>query len=148
YRLRVRWQIILVIAAVAILVPFMPNLFFDRIDQVLTGEDVTGSGRTDIWQTGLLALSRFGVLGAGLANFPLVFHSLAYQWRGPHNEYLGAWVELGFVGLLLFVATIVGHARGARPITTETGSFTTAFRTASEAACLALVLVAFLSDVL
>src|SRR5262249_27701643 len=28
YRLRVRWQIILVIAAVAILVPFMPNLFF------------------------------------------------------------------------------------------------------------------------
>jgi O-Antigen ligase len=149
YRLGLRWQILAGVGTVGALVPLMPALFFSRIGRVFSGEDATGSGRTEIWSVGVDALERFGVLGAGPFNFPAVYSMYAPGGvsYGAHSAFLGTFVELGIIGLLLLVAVFVGHLRTARPRTGEEPS-SASFKAAIEAACLGLLLIAFLSDVL
>jgi O-antigen ligase len=151
YRFRVRWQVLAVIGAVAVVLPFMPDLFFERIGRVFTGEDATGSGRTEIWSIGLEALARFGLFGAGLANFPAAYDIYAHTpprglSRGAHNEYLGIWVELGIIGLTCFLGAVVGHLRAARP--KDGDGWSAPYSAAIEAACAAFLLIACFSDVL
>ena len=81
----------------------------------MASQDTTGAGRTEIWEVGVRALARFGIVGAGLQNFVDV-HRL-YVPHGPydtamgaHNIYLSAWVEVGAIGLLLMLAFGVATA--------------------------------------
>src|SRR5262245_15620539 len=48
-RSRMRWHLVVVVGVLAGLLHFMPDLFFQRIDLLISGDDSTGSGRTDIW---------------------------------------------------------------------------------------------------
>jgi O-Antigen ligase len=151
YRFRVRWQVLAVFGAVAVVLPFMPDLFFERIERLFTGEDATGSGRTDIWSIGLEALARFGLFGAGLANFPAAYDIFAHTppgglSRGAHNQYLGIWVELGIIGLTCFLGAVVGHLRVARP--KDGDGWSAPYSAAIEAACAGFLLIACFSDVL
>jgi O-antigen ligase len=68
------------------------------------------SGRTEIWATGLLACRSFCGVGAGFANFPVVFTDLFATSgvgrnvgldRPGHGLYLELAVETGLVGLAL-----------------------------------------------
>jgi O-antigen ligase len=147
YRLGARWQILPAVGTLSALLPMLPARFFDRIGRVFTGEDATGSGRTEIWSVGLRALDRFGLFGAGPFNFPAVYRmempgGISY---GSHSAFVGTLVELGIIGLLLLLAVFVGHVLTARPTTDEEPSFAT-FKAAIEAACLGFLLIAVFSD--
>jgi hypothetical protein len=148
YRFRARLQVLAVVAIVAALLPLMPNLFFDRIVNVFTGEDATGAGRTHIWSAAVDALQRFGWFGAGLSNFPHAYDIFVPGGfsKGAHNTFLGTWVELGVIGLALLVAAFVAHLRtGAR---TQASMHETAFPVAIQAACFGITVIAFFGDVL
>jgi O-antigen ligase len=75
-----------------------------------------GAGRFDIWQVGLRAFRHYALFGAGQDCFPDAFnqyvqtapHFVGFS-RAPHNIYLGTGVELGLVGLVLLLGTIVRH---------------------------------------
>jgi O-antigen ligase len=146
FRLRSRLSV-LAVAVLAALLPLMPELFFYRITSVFTGEDATGAGRTDIWATGLLALDRFGWLGAGLSNFPHTYNMYAPGTlsKGAHNTYLGTWVELGIIGVVLLLAAFFAHLRlGKR---SDIRGFEP-FPVAIQAACVGMFVIAFFGDIL
>ena len=148
YRTGVRWQMLAIVATCAAVLPFMPDLFFTRVESVFTGEDATGAGRTEIWKVGVNALEQFGWLGAGLSNFPVAYRMHAYTppgglARGAHNTFLGTWVELGVVGLALLLAAFVAHLRIGKQMKRTMSR--TAFPAALEAACFGFLIIAFFS---
>jgi O-antigen ligase len=151
YRFRVRWQVLAIVGVFAALLPLMPDLFFDRVGSLFTGEDATGAGRTEIWKVSVSALERFGWFGAGLANHPAAYDMYASTpprglSRGAHNAFLGTWVELGVVGLALLLAVFIAHLRTGKR---GNGSMVeVAFPAAIEAACFGFLVVAFFGDVL
>jgi len=114
-------HIVVVMIGLVALTATMPDAFYDRVGAVVTGEDSTGSGRTEIWQAGFEALRRFGILGAGLDNFPAVHRIYVTQGpkpnaMGAHNIYLLAWVELGIFGLAMMLAAAGGHLLSVRRV--------------------------------
>jgi O-antigen ligase len=152
YRYRVRWQLLAVVGVLAAVLAVMPDAFFDRVGRVFTGEDATGSGRTEIWKVGLQMLPQFGWLGAGLANFTSAYELYApvpvlASAPGPHNTYLATWVELGVLGLALFLAAVLAHVRTSN--SKGASMLPAGFPTAIEAVCIAFLLIAFFNgDVL
>ncbi len=146
YRSSARKPIFIAAALLIVLIAAAPEGLSQRIDALVSGEDVTGSGRTSIWATGVAALSRFGLLGAGLDNFPIVYSRLAPHGpfgstSGAHNTYLAVWVELGVVGLALLLSAV-----SAQFLTFYRAPARELAPTAVEAACLASVVTAFFSD--
>jgi O-antigen ligase len=148
YRFRIRWQVLAIIGILTALLPLMPDLFFDRVGSVFSGEDTTGSGRTAIWGVGVRALEQFGWFGAGLSNFPAVYDMYANTpprglSRGAHNTFLGTWVESGVVGLVFLLAAVVGHLRTGKRGNESMSE--AAFPAVIEAACFGFLVVAFFS---
>jgi O-antigen ligase len=98
----------------------MPKVFYTRLSNAIaTG----GAGRTYIWEAGWVALKSYGLQGAGLDNFPVVYnefagmgHKFAGLSRDPHNIYLAATVELGVVGAFLLGVAIWVQLRDARRV--------------------------------
>jgi O-antigen ligase len=78
---------------------------------MLMGRDSTMTGRTEIWQAVLQAIMKRPLLGYGFAAFWLSLRGesaniiLALRWAVPaaHNGFLEIWLQLGAVGLLLFI---------------------------------------------
>jgi putative inorganic carbon (HCO3(-)) transporter len=149
YRNKVRWQVVVPLAALLVLVIALPATFFARATRVLTGEDTTGAGRTQIWSVGLAALEHVGIFGAGLSNYTEIYRfSDAYSpgvWvKSSHNSYLGTWVELGIIGLVLMLAALASHflaARAARRTGLEG-----VLLSSVEAGCVGTMAIAFFSD--
>jgi O-antigen ligase len=111
YRLRARWQIVAVMVVLLALATVMPDRFYERTGALATGEDTTGSGRTEIWKIGFGALEQFGIFGAGLNNFHEVYKLdvISAKGAGAHNTFLMVWVDLGIVGLILLLAALGSH---------------------------------------
>jgi O-antigen ligase len=98
--------------------------FWDRWTNALTLAD-RGAGRLDIWQVGWLVVRSRPFVGVGLGSFPAVYYGYLAEaagvspqhaehiahvlTMGPHNIYLSAAAELGVVGLVLMVATLLVH---------------------------------------
>ncbi len=106
------------IAIGIVLIPFIPDLFFDRWGVAI---EEGGSGRTSIWYVGLMCAKKYWLIGAGSANFPLAyeeFASYAPHWKGynraPHNLYIGTLVELGIIGFSLLIMVIIKHYQAIR----------------------------------
>lgn len=150
YRFRTRWQVMLVACLMLGVAATMPATFIGRIVAV-ADKDSTGAGRTGIWEVGIEALATFGLVGGGFRGFPEIYaHTVALNphqgGRAPHNVYLGVWVELGIVGLLLMLIALGCHLWMAhRTRGTDSVSFVTR---AAEAACYGLLATSFFSDVL
>jgi len=93
----------------------LPSLFLVRFKNALaTG----GAGRLDIWIAGLKALKHFFLQGAGIGNFEVAYQQyagFAPTFRGysrvAHNIYLEIAVELGIVGIALFLCAVLAHLR-------------------------------------
>jgi O-antigen ligase len=77
----------------------------------ITSTSNGSSGRTEIWQAGLLACDTYCGLGSGLGTFPDAYNqAFAFSSgarnvganRPAHNIYLSMAVELGLIGLTLF----------------------------------------------
>lgn len=95
-----KWRAAVPVLLIAPLLWLLPESFFQRISEsVATG----GAGRLSIWSVGAILLKKYGLIGAGINNFLAVFYSYAGYYRGPHNIYLGTWVELGIAGLILLL---------------------------------------------
>jgi O-antigen ligase len=149
FRTRVRWQSLVPIAMLLALVVVLPGTFFARAGMVLTGEDTTGAGRTEIWKVGLNALEHVGILGAGLENYSEVYRfSDAYSpgvWtKEAHNTFLTAWVELGVPGIVLLSAALASHLLVIR--TVSRAALGGALLPALEAACFGMLAGAFFAD--
>jgi hypothetical protein len=113
----------------------------------------TGSGRTLIWQVGLQALRGHWLVGTGVGSFPESYARVylsAYQhssqgWMRPaHNVLVGMSVELGIIGLGLLLTAWFKTFRSLRVIPRSSPNF--AFRTACEAAILALAVQSLFID--
>lgn len=95
-----------------LVISLAPSLFFDRWGSAV---ETGGAGRTYIWHTGVLALGKYWLTGAGLYNFPAAYNEFSNYvpgfnrpGRASHNLYLNMFVELGIVG---FTLMIIGFAR-------------------------------------
>lgn len=86
----------------------------DRVNAALglIGEDLTFTGRTDLWEDIMVEVKKHPVLGAGYQTFWVVdnpdlgrIYEL-YIWlpTQSHNGYLDIWNELGIIGLFLVFA--------------------------------------------
>lgn len=81
---------------------------------VFLGRDATLTGRTTIWDGAIEAVTKHPVLGYGYSSFWLGLKGesanvvLAARWLIPsaHNGFLDVWLQLGGVGLALFLFTL------------------------------------------
>lgn len=76
-----------------------------------TGEQIKDknlTNRVDIWQRGLEAFDKQGnyILGTGFNTFSSLLESTYYIRKAPHNTYLGTFIELGLIGLIMFLLII------------------------------------------
>jgi O-antigen ligase len=147
YRLGLRRRMVFAVFLLLLLVSAMPALFFARIETAMSSR---GAGRFDIWQTGLSALKHYGFIGAGLNNFPEVYDQFAgdaSQFRGfhrdPHNIYLGIGVEMGAVGLLLFLGGVKSQFRDVQRFYAAAKAFDAPTVVACEAACWGMLIAGF-----
>ncbi len=148
YRLRANWHFLVVPALLGSLLAWMPTPFFQR----LAGASAShGAGRLDIWHVGLALLKRYGLMGAGLDNFPLgyqQFAGLASRFpyhgymRGAHNTFLNMAVENGIVGFGLFVAGLISQLRVAQHSRVRLAPPLVSY----EAACYGLLVAGFFLD--
>jgi O-antigen ligase len=88
----------------------------------------TGSGRLEIWKVGLTAFRNSPIVGQGFGSFPFAYDR-AYMtvsldrnvfWhRAPHNNLLWVAVELGIVGLAIFLYAWWAQFRAVRWIAVD-----------------------------
>ena len=87
------------------------------------GRDPTLTGRTELWQGVIAAGAPHAWLGQGYAAFWSGLESPAVSvwervgWTAPnaHNGYLDLWLDLGLVGVALFlIAAVIAWVRGVR----------------------------------
>jgi O-antigen ligase len=117
-RLRLNRRLLGLLALCSVIAVAMPGSFFSRVRSALSD---AGSGRLDIWSAGVETLKRYGLIGAGLGNFPTAYSNYAgyaptFQGfdRAAHNTYLEAGVEFGILGVFLTGAALISHLRAVR----------------------------------
>lgn len=103
---RYKGRALLITAVLLVFVQFMlPQEQRDRLSTM--GEDGTSVSRETYWANGRQMMEQFPVLGIGYGNWP-DYHEGRYGVRAlPHNIFIEAGAELGYTGLLAFVALIV-----------------------------------------
>ena len=141
-----------VIAALA-----MPDNFFTRLQEA-SSRTGAGAARVGIWVAGWEAVKHYGIVGAGLSNFHVVYDKYmgaSTLFRGaerdPHNIYLEILVELGLVGLLLFALASVTQVREANASRVAAGPVAaelSKFLLACEVACFGMLACSFFLGVL
>jgi O-antigen ligase len=121
------------VAAVALLaillVALASDRYFARIQTILNpsadynwrGKSETG--RMEIWKRGIDYMMTYPVFGVGVAAFPMAEGTLApeareqrrygrsFSWSAAHNPFIQVGAELGVLGLIAFVALLVGAVR-------------------------------------
>ncbi len=135
------FRILLAVAALsATLVVALPALS-TRVNNSLSSR---GEGRFDIWQVGSVAMRHYGIVGAGLDNFPRAYDKYvrtrsATVFRGynrqPHNLFLGIAVELGLVGFVMLIGALQSQLRAALAIKTAAEGAPCSATVAYEAGC-------------
>ncbi len=120
YRLRARWLMVVAMIFLLGIAATLPDRYYRRMGAMLSGEDDTGSGRTEIWMTGIQSLAEFGVIGAGLNNFTAVYRRyVPGTGIASHNMYLMVSVELGIPGLALMLAGLASALLAVRKARSE-----------------------------
>jgi O-antigen ligase len=150
YRLKAGVRLFVPIGLLALLLTLMPAGFFHRFQQAGSSG---GSGRLDIWTVGLTAFKHYGLVGAGFSNFPFAYTNYAGEarnfqgsYRDPHNIYLRIGVELGLVGLVLFVLAMRSQFRAIPKSSQRSG--VDHFRLAARAAAWGLLTFGLFGNIL
>ena len=151
YHTRANWRAWLPATALGLVVIWLPDQFFQRLDMPY---EAASAGRLDIWRVGFRALREYGIVGAGLSNFPFAYDEFAgYQYgfqdytRGAHNIFLGMWVELGIVGLFFMMAAITSQLRSVRAWRREVAEERDPHLLAVESVCLGVLASGFFLDI-
>jgi len=117
-RLGMNRRLLTLLALCSLITVAMPGSFFSRVRAAASD---AGSGRLDIWSAGAVTLKHYGLIGAGLGNFPTAYSNYAGYaaifrgfGRDAHNIYLEAGVELGILGFFLMGAALISHLRAVR----------------------------------
>ena len=83
-----------------------------------TEYDQTAGGRTDLWKASLVLLAK-RPWGVGIDNFTTaegLSHGGVGKWSAPHNSFLQIGVELGVVGLAIYIRMLARTLRSLRLI--------------------------------
>lgn len=100
--------VVLVLGAVVAAVSIAPEKPLERLTSVTDEvENADFSGRGELWQASGVVLARNPVLGVGLGSTSDVLLREIGEDRGTHNTFLTVALELGVVGLLLFLLVVV-----------------------------------------
>jgi O-antigen ligase len=142
YRVRALWHIVPIVALLVVVSTLAPARFYERIDAVISGQDDTGAGRTEIWRKGLQGFERFGVLGAGLNNFSRVHQ----DGRAAHNIFLMTLIESGVPGLAMMLAAIASGLLAVRRA--RSAGHRSVILSALEAACIGTLMSGMFADTL
>lgn len=88
---------------------FIPNNFFvNRFNSSFSHSDNSVNSRLEIWSDAFHTTQENLWLGVGLGAYPVIVNPRA-DYRLPiyaHNTYLDIWVELGLIGLFLFISLL------------------------------------------
>jgi O-antigen ligase len=114
-------RVLVPISVVLLSLLALPDRFLGRVQ---TAESSGGAGRLYIWEVGLAALKKYGLVGAGLRNFDKAYAEFlgagsqvfTYKSIDAHNIYILVAVELGVVGLGLMGMAIFSAIRAGRRI--------------------------------
>lgn len=100
--------IVIVLLMAPIIYNYIPESMWTRFSET---DELVSSGnfseRGDIWSSGIQAFSNENIiLGVGYSNFSTMLNQ-HFGWQmASHNTYLSYLVDLGFVGLILFLIII------------------------------------------
>lgn len=123
------WRLVPVLLVVGIVaVPFLPESIYNRILTIGNTEDSSTRYRLYIYEATGNLLKDYGLRGVGLGNDVMkgVFEQYPPMRDGnypihTHNNYLQMWGEIGFFGLLAYLATIFGQLKaGVKAFVTGT----------------------------
>lgn len=98
-------MILLVVLLSPVIYDYIPQSIWDRFSETSDlMESGNFSGRGDIWESGLKALSKENfIFGVGYSNFSTMLRN-HFGWQmASHNTYLSYVSDLGVVGFLLFM---------------------------------------------
>ena len=134
-RSKARFKVGLAVAVAAVLVfAIIPSESRERFSSA--GDDRTSTHRLDLWTAGLEMASRYPVLGVGYFGFEGFYRR---HFRGdpgqtalPHNIFIQAVAELGYLGLLAFallIATTLSLNGKTRRLAKSLGTVDRAFLT-------------------
>jgi len=108
------WKHALIVSAVILVGVFA----MDSTREILMFQDTSGDVRLALWEGTSNLLKEQPVFGAGLGAFPIVYdiyrlpsHVELLQY--PHNIFLNFWVELGLLGLLWIIGSVIHFFRQA-----------------------------------
>lgn len=105
--------VVISLAAYGVSAPFLGGTNVAGFTSVL-GRDSTLTGRTEVWAAVLPAMKHQPLLGYGFGSFWTDDRRQLYDIPTAHNGYLDILLELGIVGLALFVAWLLSCARQLR----------------------------------
>jgi probable O-glycosylation ligase (exosortase A-associated) len=107
------------VVATLIIVPVLPQAFWDRMntirtpDQVSEEEDRSGAGRLHFWRIGFIMANDRPLTGVGFNAYNRVYdkyddsHGRFGTARSVHSVWFGLLSELGYPGLVLFLIQLV-----------------------------------------
>jgi putative inorganic carbon (HCO3(-)) transporter len=122
---------------VAILLAFavaqvMPDRFWDRISTIRGAEDTSEASRLYFWQLGIAMGNDYPVFGVGVNGFPQMFNRYDTSRgrygsnRDVHDTWIALLADLGYPGLLIFLAlmgSVLLNARHLRQLAASQPAF-------------------------
>ncbi len=113
------WRLVPVLLVLGIIaIPFLPESIYNRILTIGNTEDSSTRYRFYIYEATGRLLKDYGWRGVGLGNDVMekVFELYPPMSDGnypihTHNNYLQMWAEVGFLGLLAYLAAILGQLK-------------------------------------
>jgi probable O-glycosylation ligase (exosortase A-associated) len=109
----------------AIIVPMLPNTFWNRMGTIQTyeeEEDKSALSRLHYWSTAIGMAAANPILGVGFSSYNQAYN--AYDASGGaygpsksvHNSFLGVLAEVGYPGLFLYLAIILAAFRACAQV--------------------------------
>jgi O-antigen ligase len=111
--------------AALLALPLLPSSYFDRMSTITNVQaDRTGSAqeRMSDMITAAKTILANPVIGAGMGMNMLVMHEARGGWLGVHNVYLEHALDLGLIGLGIFVVLLWSCIRAVARIQRESSS--------------------------
>lgn len=113
------WRLVpVMIVLVAAAIPFLPESIYNRILTIGNMNDSSTLYRFSIYEITGTLLKDYGLRGVGLGNdvMETVFRQYPAMYNGAypihtHNNYLQMWGEVGFFGLLAYLAAVFGQLK-------------------------------------
>jgi probable O-glycosylation ligase (exosortase A-associated) len=109
---------VIIVVAAAVVTPVLPAEFWDRMSTITTPDqvredDTSALGRLHFWNVAIAMANASPVFGVGHNSFNVIYDSYddtdgAFgRGRSVHSSWFGLLAELGYPGLLLFIAQLV-----------------------------------------